>query len=170
MQRNDKGTLIVTGGSRGIGAEISRLAGSRGWSVCVNYTAAKDAAKAVVEDIEASGGRAIHVRGDVSNENEIQELFQQSAEQLGPITGLVNNAGIMDSRGRFDELDRERTRRMLDVNVLGPFLCCKTAIRYMANRHGGRAAQLSIYHPHHQNTVVWDLTSTLPPRSQPWIF
>lgn len=110
--------------------------------MCVNYTAAKDAAKAVVEDIEASGGRAIHVRGDVSNENEIQELFQQSAEQLGPVTGLVNNAGIMGSRGRVDELDRERTRRMLDVNVLGPFLCCKTAIRYMSNRHGGRGGAI----------------------------
>ena len=100
------GVLIVTGGSRGIGAAICRLAGSRGWSVCVNYTAGEDAAKAVVEDIESAGGRAVHVRGDVSNETDVEGLFQQATDWLGPVTGLVNNAGIMGSRGPIDELNR----------------------------------------------------------------
>jgi NAD(P)-dependent dehydrogenase (short-subunit alcohol dehydrogenase family) len=131
------GVLIVTGGSRGIGAEICRLAGARGWSVCVNYAAAEDAAKAVVGEIEAAGGRAISVRGDVASEADVERLFHQAADQLGPVTGLVNNAGIMGSRGPVDEFDRELTRRMLDVNVIGPFLCCKAAIRAMAKRHGG---------------------------------
>ncbi len=136
------GVLIVTGGSRGIGAEISRLAGARGWSVCVNYAAAEDAAKAVVDEIEGAGGRAICVPGDVASEADVERLFQQATDQLGPITGLVNNAGIMGSRGPIDEFDPELTRRMLDVNVIGPFLCCKVAIRSMAKRYGGQGGAI----------------------------
>ncbi len=132
------GVLIVTGGSRGIGAGICRLAGARGWSVCVNYAAAEGAAKAVVEDIEAAGGRAICVQGDVASEADVERVFRHAADELGPVTGLVNNAGIMGSGGPVDELDRELTRRMFDVNLLGPFLCCKAAIRRMAKRHGGQ--------------------------------
>jgi len=134
--------LIVTGGSRGIGAGICRLAGERGWSVCVNYAGAEDAATSVVQEIEAVGGRAISVQGDVSNEEDVERIFQQATDRLGPITGLVNNAGIMGSGGRVDELDRELTRRMFDVNLLGPFLCCKAAIRRMAKRHGGQGGSI----------------------------
>ncbi len=130
--------LVVTGGSRGIGGEICRLAGSRGWSVCVNFAAAEDAAKSVVQEIEAAGGRAISVRGDVANEADVENVFQEATDRLGPVTGLVNNAGILGSDGPVDELDREKTRRMFDVNLLGPFLCCKAAIRRMAKRHGGQ--------------------------------
>ena len=130
--------LVVTGGSRGIGAEICRLAGTRGWSVCVNFAAAADAATSVVEEIEAAGGRAISVQGDVANEADVEKVFQEATDRLGPVTGLVNNAGIMGSAGPVDELNRELTRRMFDVNLLGPFLCCKAAIRRMAKRHGGQ--------------------------------
>lgn len=136
------GVLIVTGGSRGIGAEISRLAGRRDWSVCVNYAAAEDAARAVVGAIEAAGGRAICVQGDVASDADVDRVFQRAADELGPVTGLVNNAGIMGSRGRVDEFDRALTRRMLDVNVIGPFLCCKAAIRRMAKRHGGQGGAI----------------------------
>ena len=129
--------LIVTGGSRGIGAAICRTAGARGWSVCVNFCAARAAAVAVVADIEAAGGRAIAVGGDVADEADVERLFQETTDRLGPVTGLVNNAGIMGSRGPVDELDRALTRRMFDVNVLGPFLCTKAALRRMAKRHGG---------------------------------
>ncbi len=130
--------LVVTGGSRGIGAEICRLAGSRGWSVCVNFATAADAAAAVVQDIERAGGRAVSVQGDVANEADVEKVFEEATDRLGPVTGLVNNAGIMGSGGPVDELDREKTRRMFDVNLLGPFLCCKAAIRRMAKRHGGQ--------------------------------
>jgi len=134
--------LVVTGGSRGIGAGICRLAGERGWSVCVNFTAAEEAAASVVQEIKAAGGQAISVQGDVANEEDVERVFQQATDRLGPVTGLVNNAGIMGSGGRVDELDRELTRRMFDVNLLGPFLCCKEAIRRMAKRHGGEGGSI----------------------------
>ncbi len=134
--------LVVTGGSRGIGAEISKLAGARGWSVCVNYAVAEDVAKAVVHEIEVAGGRAICVQGDAAKEADVAAIFQQATQHLGPVTGLVNNAGIMGSRGPVEELDGEKTRRMFDVNVLGPFLCCKAAIRCMAKRHGGQGGAI----------------------------
>ena len=130
--------LVVTGGGRGIGAEICRLAGARGWSVCVNFAASEETAAGVARDIEAAGGRAISVQGDVAKEDDVERLFQQATDELGPVTGLVNNAGIMGSGGRVDELDRALTRRMFDVNLLGPFLCSKAAIRRMAKRHGGQ--------------------------------
>jgi NAD(P)-dependent dehydrogenase (short-subunit alcohol dehydrogenase family) len=104
----------------------------------VNYTADEDAATSVVNEITAAGGRAIAVQGDVADEVDIEGMFDEATNAFGPVTGLVNNAGIMGSRGQVDELDRALTRRMFDVNVLGPFLCCKAAIRRMAKRHGGR--------------------------------
>ena len=134
--------LIVTGGSRGIGAAICRLAGTRGWSVCVNYASAKNDADIIVKDIETAGGRAICMQGDVSNESDVENLFDVTTNKLGPVTGLVNNAGIMGSRGRVQDLDRELTRRMFDVNVIGLFLCCKHAIQRMATSSGGRGGSI----------------------------
>jgi NAD(P)-dependent dehydrogenase (short-subunit alcohol dehydrogenase family) len=104
----------------------------------VNFATAADAATAVVQDIERAGGCAVSVQGDVANEADVERVFQEATDRLGPVTGLVNNAGIMGSGGPVDELDREKTRRMFDVNLLGPFLCCKAAIRRMAKRHGGQ--------------------------------
>ena len=136
------GVLIVTGGSRGIGAEICRLAAERDWAVCVNYTTSESAAHGVVKEIESSGGRAIALQGDIADENDVENLFERTTNRLGPITALVNNAGIMGSRGRVEELERDLTRRMLDVNLLGAFLCCKAAIRRMAKRHGGQGGAI----------------------------
>jgi NAD(P)-dependent dehydrogenase (short-subunit alcohol dehydrogenase family) len=129
--------LVVTGGSRGIGAAICRLGARRGWAVCVNYASSAGAAAGVVADIEGAGGRAIAVMADVSKPREVEAMFQQVDEVLGPVTGLVNNAGIMGSSGPVQELDAEKTRAMFEVNILGPFLCSQAAIKRMAKPLGG---------------------------------
>ncbi len=129
--------LVVTGGSRGIGAAICRLGAGRGWAVCVNYASSAGAAAGVVADIEGAGGRAIAVMADVSKPREVEAMFQQVDEVLGPVTGLVNNAGIMGSGGPVQELDAEKTRAMFEVNILGPFLCSQAAIKRMAKPLGG---------------------------------
>ena len=136
------GVLVVTGGSRGIGAEICRLGASRGFSVCVNYANSAEEANSVVAEISEAGGQAIGVQADVSVPAEVERMFERVDLELGPVTGLVNNAGVMGSGGTVDELDAERTRRMFEVNTLGPFLCSKGAIRRMAKRHGGHGGAI----------------------------
>lgn len=131
------GVLVVTGGGRGIGAEICRLAGQRGWAVCVNYDRNADAAERVAAEIARGGGKAIASQADVADPEQVAAMFARVDRELGRVAGLVNNAGIMGSSGRVEELDAEATRRMLAVNVLGAFLCCQAAIRRMAKRHGG---------------------------------
>jgi NAD(P)-dependent dehydrogenase (short-subunit alcohol dehydrogenase family) len=129
--------LVVTGGSRGIGAAICRLGAGRGWAVCVNYASSTEEAAGVVADIEGAGGRAIAVQADVSKPREVEAMFQQVDEVLGPVMGLVNNAGSMGSSGPVQELDAEKTRAMFEVNILGPFLCSQAAIKRMAKPLGG---------------------------------
>ncbi len=136
------GVLVVTGSSRGIGAEICRLGAQRGWAVCVNYASSADEAQGVVAEIEGAGGQAIAVRADVSVPRDVETLFERVDVELGPVTGLVNNAGSMGSGGPVDELDAERTRRMFELNTLGPFLCCQAAIKRMAKRHGGQGGAI----------------------------
>ena len=131
------GALVVTGGSRGIGAAICRLGAGRGWAVCVNYASSAEEAAGVVADIEGAGGRAIAVQADVSKPQEVEAMFRQVDEVLGPVTGLVNNAGIMGSGGPVQDLDAEKTRAMFEVNTLGPFLCSQAAIKRMAKPLGG---------------------------------
>jgi NAD(P)-dependent dehydrogenase (short-subunit alcohol dehydrogenase family) len=128
--------LVVTGGSRGIGASVCRLAGARGWSVVVNYATGEQAAKDVVAEVEAAGGRGTAVGGDVSDEGDVTRLFDAAAE-LGPVTGLVANAGVVGGVGRLDEQSADDVRRVLEVNVLGVFLCAREAVRRMSTRHGG---------------------------------
>jgi NAD(P)-dependent dehydrogenase (short-subunit alcohol dehydrogenase family) len=130
--------VIVTGGSRGIGAGIAKYLGARGWSVCVNYAQDKAAADRVVSLIEDSGGKALAVGADVSDEVRVEEMFDKAVAALGPVTGLVNNAGIMGSGGAVDEIDAEKTLRMFEVNVLGPMICSKAAIRRMGHSYGGK--------------------------------
>ena len=130
-------SLVVTGSSRGMGAGIARLAGQRGWPVCVNYATNSDDAEAVVRDIEATGGKAIAVQADVSVESDVDRLLDEASERLGIVTGLVNNAGIMGSGGRVDEIELDVTRRLFEVNVLGPMICTKAAIKRMGKSHGG---------------------------------
>ncbi|MDJ0955842.1 MAG: SDR family oxidoreductase [Arenicellales bacterium] len=136
------GVLVVTGGSRGIGGGICRLAAERGWVVCVNYASAAGEAAKVVSDIESKGGRAIAVQADVSDEDSVERMFEKADEELGPVTGLVNNAGIMGSRGRVEELNAELTWRMFKVNILGPLICSKAAIKRMSEKNGGKGGAI----------------------------
>ncbi|NCT99469.1 MAG: SDR family oxidoreductase [Comamonadaceae bacterium] len=129
--------LLVTGGSRGIGAATCRLAAKAGWAVAVNYAANPLAADEVVRAIRADGGRAMAVQADVADEAQVLRLFEQVDATLGRLGGLVNNAGVVDQRARLDEMDVARWRRMFDINVIGSLLCAREAVRRMSPRHGG---------------------------------
>lgn len=128
--------LIVTGASRGIGAAVARAAGAAGWHVVVNYAANADAAAAVVDGIIAAGGRATAVQGDVGREADILALFA-AADAIGPLGGLVNNAGVVDRPQRVDEMDLARLDRMFRINVTGSFLAAREAVLRLSSRHGG---------------------------------
>ena len=128
--------MIVTGGSRGIGAAIAKLAGERGYDVCVNYAAAADRAEAVAENIRAAGRKAIAVKADVSKPDDVEHLFAQTDKALGKPSVLVNNAGISLEKP-VAEHDVEAMRRMVDTNLLGPMLTSRQAIRRMSTEHGG---------------------------------
>lgn len=134
--------LLVTGGSRGIGAATAVLAASKGHAVAVNYARAEAAALEVVRTIRDAGGTAIAVQGDVADEAQVLRMFREVDEQLGRLTGLVNNAGIVDRSARVDEMGVERLKRMFDVNVIGSFLCAREAVRRMSTRHGGRGGSI----------------------------
>jgi NAD(P)-dependent dehydrogenase (short-subunit alcohol dehydrogenase family) len=129
--------LLVTGASRGIGAATARLAAQAGWAVAVNYTANSLAADEVVRAIRATGGRAIAVQADVADEAQVLRMFETIDAKLGRLTGLVNNAGVVDVTARLDEMSVARWRRMFDINVIGSLLCAREAVRRMSPRHGG---------------------------------
>ena len=129
--------LLVTGSSRGIGAEICRRAAAEGWKVCLNYASSADEADQVVAQIRAQGGIAIAVQANVANEDEVITLFERIDLELGPITGLVNNAGINGAGTRVDEMNITLSKQMFEVNTLGAFICAKHAIKRMAKRNGG---------------------------------
>jgi NAD(P)-dependent dehydrogenase (short-subunit alcohol dehydrogenase family) len=129
--------LIVTGGSRGIGAALCELAGSRGYDVVVNYSGDPEPAAEVAAKVRALGQAAVAVRADVSDEDDVRALFDAAAA-LGPVSALVNNAATTgNTPGRLDEYEVDVVRRTLDVNVTGVFLCCREAVRRMSTRHGG---------------------------------
>jgi NAD(P)-dependent dehydrogenase (short-subunit alcohol dehydrogenase family) len=131
------GILVVTGASRGIGAATALLAARRGYAVCVNYLRDRAAAEKVVADIAAAGGRAIAVPADVSVEADVVRLFRTVDDELGRLTALVNNAGILDRQTKVESMDAARMNRIFAVNVTGAFLCAREAVRRMSTRHGG---------------------------------
>jgi len=131
------GVMIVTGGSRGIGAGIARLAGERGWDVCVNYTSAAERAEAVAEEIRHHGRHAITVRANVAEPEDVVRLFEETDQRLGKVDVLVNNAGISVEAPVADH-DPAAMRRIIDTNLLGPALTCQQAIRRMSTRRGGK--------------------------------
>lgn len=137
MDKVQGGVLLVTGGSRGIGAATARLAARQGWAVAVNYSANSLAADAVVRAIRADGGNAITVQADVADEAQVLRMFEKVDAKLGRLTGLVNNAGVVDVTARIDEMSVARWRRMFDINVIGSLLCAREAVRRMSTRHGG---------------------------------
>ena len=131
------GTLIVTGGSRGIGAAVSTLAGKRGYAVAVNFSSGASEATEVVKGIVAGGGRAIAIHGDVSQEDQIVRMFETAERELGPIKGLVNNAGITGGFARVEEVSSTAIDQVFAVNVRGSILCAREAVRRMSTRRGG---------------------------------
>ncbi|WP_336070479.1 SDR family oxidoreductase [Nitratireductor rhodophyticola] len=135
-------TLLVTGGSRGIGAAICRLAADAGYRVAVNYVASPDAAETVVRDIEQAGGEAFAVKADMAEENEILAMFEAVDRRFGRLDALVNNAGIVDRKARVDEMDLARFERMMRINVIGTMLCAREAVRRMSTRHGGKGGAI----------------------------
>jgi NAD(P)-dependent dehydrogenase (short-subunit alcohol dehydrogenase family) len=134
--------LLVTGGSRGIGAATALLAARKGYAVAVNYTRNEAAAQELVRTIRAEGGTALALQGDVAEEAQVLELFRQVDARLGRLTALVNNAGIVDQTARVDEMSVQRLKRMFDINVIGSFLCAREAIKRMSTRHGGRGGAI----------------------------
>jgi len=144
--------IVVTGASRGIGAAIARLAAARGYAVCVNYLQAAREAASVVAQIEEQGGRAIAVQADVAVESNVRRLFEAAYAQLGSLSALVNNAGILERQMRLETMSAERLVRVFATNTIGTMLCAREAVRRMSTRNGGsggaivnlssRAAQL----------------------------
>lgn len=134
--------LLVTGGSRGIGAAICRLGSKAGYRVAVNYAANKDAADALVAEIQAAGGDALAVKGDVGVEADIVAMFGAVDRAYGRLDAFVNNAGIVDAKARVDEMDFSRLERMMRINVVGSFLCAREAVKRMSTRHGGKGGAI----------------------------
>ncbi len=134
--------LLVTGGSRGIGAATCLMAAREGWAVAVNYTANSLAADEVVRTIRAAGGRAMAVQADVADEDQALRMFEQVDAKFGRLTGLVNNAGVVDVTARVEDMDVARWKRMFDINVIGTLICSREAIRRMGTRHGGSGGSI----------------------------
>lgn len=131
------GVMIVTGASRGIGAATAKLAAARGYAVCVNYVKNHDAGRAIVNEITASGGRAIAVAADVALETDVMRMFETVDTELGTVTALVNNAGILEQQNRVENITAARLQRILAANVIGPFLCAREAVKRMSFKHSG---------------------------------
>ncbi len=130
------GVLVVTGGSRGIGAATALMGADRGYKVVVNYASNVDSAEKVCASIRAKGGEAVAVRGDVASPEDVEHIFE-AADRLGPLVGLVNNAGIIAHPSRVVDMTAERINRMLAINVTGYFLCAAAAIKRMSTKTGG---------------------------------
>jgi len=131
------GTLIVTGGSRGIGAAICRFGANEGYSIAVNYHSQEVAASGLVEEIRQSGGHAAAIRADIGRETDVVRLFQQAEEQLGPLAALVNNAAITGGFSRVESVDAAMLERLFAVNVTGAILCAREAVKRLSKAHGG---------------------------------
>lgn len=137
-----KKIILITGGSRGIGAATARLAAQLGYAVCINYLRNRSAAISVVQDIVAAGGTAIAVPADVSSEPDVIRLFKSVDDSLGPVTALVNNVGVVEQQTRVENMDAARLNRVLAVNVTGSFLCAREAIRRMSTKRGGEGGAI----------------------------
>jgi len=138
MNSKDKlGTLLVTGASRGIGAAIAILAGKRGYAVAVNFATGQDEARGVVDEIMSEGGRAMAIHADIADEIQIVQMFETAERELGPITGLVNNAAITGGFARVEDVSGGALSRVFAVNVSGTILCSREAVRRVSTARGG---------------------------------
>jgi len=138
----DRGTLIVTGGSRGIGAATARAAARDGYAVCINYRERRYDAAALADSIVRGGGRAISVQADTSREEDVVRLYATSDRELGPLRALVNNAGITGRVGVVADIAADMLREVLAVNIVGCFLCAREAIRRMSIARGGQGGAI----------------------------
>ncbi len=134
--------LLVTGGSRGIGAAVCRLAAKAGYRVAVNYASNEAAAAALVAEIQADGGEAFSVKGDVGNEADVLAMFAAVDKTFGGLDAFVNNAGVVDRKARVDEMSVERLERMMRINVVGSILCAREAVKRMSTLRGGRGGSI----------------------------
>lgn len=134
--------VLVTGGSRGIGADICRRAAELGYTVGVNYRYGEKEAGAVVDAIEKRGGRAIAVRADVSKEDEVKGMFDEVTSKFGQITALINNAGWGGQHGPIETWDSEATRRLIETNLFGPMICSREAVKRMSKKFGGQGGNI----------------------------
>ncbi len=137
-----KKVLVVTGGSRGIGAATAKLAATQGYLVCVNYVTNQQAADSVVAEIRASGGTALAMQADLSVEAEIVALFERVDQELGPVTALVNNAGILETQSSLLDMNEGRLQRVFAANVIGPMLCAREAVKRMSVKLGGKGGAI----------------------------
>jgi NAD(P)-dependent dehydrogenase (short-subunit alcohol dehydrogenase family) len=136
------GVLLVTGAGRGIGAATACAAALQGWDVAINYAHDRAAAEAVAQQVRDAGRRAIVVQADVADDAAVAAMFQAVDRELGVLSGLVNNAGVVDVAARFDEMSTARWQRMFAINVFGSFNCAREAVRRMSTRHGGRGGAI----------------------------
>lgn len=134
--------LLVTGGSRGIGASVCRLGAAAGYKVAVNYAANVEAAETVVAEIRAAGGDAVSLQGDVGSEADVLAMFDLLDHTFGPLDALVNNAGVVDHKARLDEMSLARIERMVRINTIGSLLCAREAVKRMSTRHGGKGGAI----------------------------
>jgi NAD(P)-dependent dehydrogenase (short-subunit alcohol dehydrogenase family) len=134
--------VIITGGSRGIGAATAALAAQRGYAVCVNYRRDRAAADGVVKGIERAGGKAIAIAADVASEADVVRMFETVDKALGPLTALVNNAGTVEQQMRVESMDAARLNRVFATNIVGSFLCAREAVKRMSMKHGGRGGAI----------------------------
>ena len=134
--------VLITGGSRGIGAATALLAAQRGYAVAVNYATHSLAADEVVRTIRAGGGTAITVQADVAVESQVLAMFDKVDAKLGRLTALVNNAGVVDVASRVDAMDVARLQRMFNTNILGSFICARESVKRMSTRYGGAGGNI----------------------------
>lgn len=134
--------LLVTGGSRGIGASVCRKAAAAGWRVLINYVSNEKAASDLAGEIYAAGGMAETVQGDTSTEAGIAAIFVAVDDRLGRLDGLVNNAGVVDKAERVEDYSRERLDRMFSINVIGKIRCASEAVKRMSTKHGGSGGSI----------------------------
>ena len=136
------GTVFITGASRGIGAATARHVAGQGHDVAIGFRTSAAAAEGVATECREFGVRALIVPGDVSSEADVMTMFETVDAELAPMTGFVNNAGVLESQGRLDSFTFERLRRVVDVNVIGAILCAREAVRRMSTAHGGAGGSI----------------------------